>query len=739
MKNLSTAIQLAVFFQIALWIVIILNILNVQLIAVREIIGFIYLTFIPGLLLLDVLNLQNLPLSEKLLYSVGLSISLTLTLGVALNQVLILVGISNPISITPLLSSMSVLVVGLCAFNWRYRKAPVQPIGLKLSKKLLIEVLFLALILLVSVIGTLFVRESSILILLSIVLITVTVLLATFDRLLSKSLYPLALVIIALSLFYQFTLLSPYLTGADIHLEYHFANLVINNSYWNLALPDTLNSVAGVVILSPIYSIFLGMDNAWVFKIIYPFFFALVPLGLCSIYKELTNEKFAFLAVFFSISFFGFFTELLGVARQQIAELFVVLLILLVLQKNMKPRKRLCLCLIFAASLAVSHYSLAYIFLFFFMVAPSVLLLFFRSAYVNRIVQTLRRGMRVSKGIEHPLSNIEKNNFLTLGFVMFFACFVFSWYLFVSSSTSLYSLGTTGNKIFANINAIFFSDAGQSAPLITQPLQHQSIYFFQYILTACVFIGLLWSILKPEIIKANREFFAMMLCSSFLLLGAILLPSFSNSLGMTRLYQIALLCLAPLGILGGIGVINAFNKFFKHFFFHRPLKSTQIGIFFLSMILISYFLLNTGFVSEVTGDVPFSISLNPGRMENGNNNLKVFFSAQYTYKSEVSSATWLAERRSAPLIVYSDVVARFHVLSSYGMIPLEDSYPLSNNNTSGYSGYAYVYLGKISVLDGLLPIGGDAYLNSSQIVPLFGPRDKIYSNGQSDIYWAFVE
>ncbi|MDY6895329.1 MAG: hypothetical protein SVO01_07950, partial [Thermotogota bacterium] len=61
--------------QLALWVVIGLDYTSLQIPILRELISFIYLTFVPGILILRILKLHNLGNIETILYSVGLSIA----------------------------------------------------------------------------------------------------------------------------------------------------------------------------------------------------------------------------------------------------------------------------------------------------------------------------------------------------------------------------------------------------------------------------------------------------------------------------------------------------------------------------------------------------------------------------------------------------------------------------------------------------------------------------------------
>ena len=63
-----------------------------------------------------------------------------------------------------------------------------------------------------------------------------------------------------------------------------------------------------------------------IFKVIYPILFSFVVLGLYSVFKKQTTNKIAFMSCFLFISVFMFFLEMPYLARQEIGELFVVLM-----------------------------------------------------------------------------------------------------------------------------------------------------------------------------------------------------------------------------------------------------------------------------------------------------------------------------------------------------------------------------------------------------------------------------
>jgi uncharacterized membrane protein len=229
-----------------MWGVIGLDAIGLQIPIIRQLIVFIYLTFVPGILILRILKLHKVGNVETLLYTVGLSIAALMFTGFFMNFTGFFMnifypyfGISGPISITPLIITISVVVLVLCILCYVRDKDFSDPSFIDAEEILSPPVLFLCLIPFLAVFGTYLVNfhHNNILLMLMIVVIALVVLLIAFDKFIPKNLYPLAVFIIAISLLYHGSLISMYLTGWDIHAEYYFHKLVEMNGFWARYIP----------------------------------------------------------------------------------------------------------------------------------------------------------------------------------------------------------------------------------------------------------------------------------------------------------------------------------------------------------------------------------------------------------------------------------------------------------------------------------------------------------------------
>jgi len=661
--------------------------LGYDVLGLRQIIGFVFLTFIPGILILRILKIHNVGIIESLLYSVGLSLAFVMFSGLFMNFALPLIGISKPISILPIVTTLTIFIAILMAVAYMRDKGFSAPAQSKPFGALSSSLLFLILVFLLAILGALMVNfyHNSILLLIFIILVAGIVGLAAFGKFIDHRVYPLATAIIAICLLYQTTLLSPYLTGTDIHGEYYFQQLVVENSYWDASLPYSYNNALSIVMLAPIYSLILNTDAVWLFKIIYPFIFSLVPLALFHIYRQQISDKKAFLAVFFFIAVPTFSLEMIALARQQIAELFFALFILLMVDRKLVLSQRLTLAIVFGLSMAVSHYGLGGVCLFYFALGW-LLLWVIRSGWGRRVWGWLTEKFG---GLPRSLLSPGAFPLKTIGIVVviYFACSL-AWYGWAASGVSLRNItgvwqqqatiatselpklvpGEPGKPAVPGEPSVYF-DFTTREPLVQTAIgldfasastQGKGFRIFQYITQLFIVIGFIRLIFRPKKLRFTAEFIALTGVSALLLLACIFLPWFSYSLNVTRLYHIALFLLAPLCILGGEAIwlgIGALCQKLKQRagasgFNLAKADNNQAYLRFLTLaILIPYFLFTSGFVFEVTGhevtdkvDTPYSIALSSYRVDVGG-----VFNWQ-----DGAGADWLAQTLGSEHAVYAD-------------------------------------------------------------------------------------
>jgi len=642
-KNIFLKFILAVQFTILF--IIGLDAIGLNIPILRQLIGFIYLTFIPGILIFRILKIHEFDLINILLFTVGLSITFLMLCGLFINILYPIIGISNPLSILSLTATTCVFI-SIFSIIIYYRDEDI--IEINTNKKYFFKpsILLPIIILLpaLSVFGTYLMNysDNNSFILLLISIISITIILSVLsDKFLSKDHYPFAIFMISISLLYMMSLISPYIIGWDIHTEYYFADLVHNASFWNSSIHDNVNAMLSIVILPIFYSNFLNLPIDQIFKFIYPLLFSLVPLGLYELYKKETGEIIAFISVCFFMSSIVFFGEMPLLCRQEIAELFLVLLIILIFNKKMDidPGKKKILIILFSISLIVSHYGTSYIFIFYLL--SGFVLIFLFSNYT--------------------LAKPNKN--LTLGVIILYIVMCLTWYIYVSGSSSF-------STIVGIISNIYSSLGEFTSPTTRDPLILKRIFFtnltlletikilLEYITMLFIAIGIINLCL---IIKNNKkeeyniEFFSMALVSIAIIAMSIGLPYFAGYLNMSRLYFQALIIISPFFVFGG-------TMFFRYLL--KKLTITiriDTALLFVSLIVVYYLLFNTGFMFIVTGESKEAFTLTCLEKEGTSADLI------HIYDEEVSSAEWLSANIDNNSIVFSDNNSKQMVLRSYAL------------------------------------------------------------------------
>lgn len=686
----------------------------------RQAVCFFYLTFVPGFVILKVLKLESKRI-DVILFSVGLSIAFLMFTGLVMCELYSIFGVSKPLSTIPLIIAMSSITLSLLLVGCR--QDLVISADSNLTSRLKTETIslravFLVFLPLLSIIGALW--GNTLILLIMIIGIAMLYGLSVSSRIVPSKLYFLIIFVISIALLFHTSLISKYLMGWDIHLENYVFRSTEIKGYWSPpgvgVYSDTarFESVLSITILPTVYSLLLDISGEVIFKVIYPLIFCLVPLVLYRIYEVQTSKIVALLSVlFFMSNSYGFFgVEPLSLGRQMIAELFLVLSIFLIVEKKIPMQKRRALFLIFGAALVVSHYALSYFYIF-LIVFTFILLRKWRSRELLSAVSVL------------------------LLFTM-----IFSWYLYVSDAP-LMKLTNDFRRVYYNFFADVFNPdarAPQLSTLTSSPtgiisLIHRIVFYVQNFF---IVIGVAELIVKGKKTEFDSKYRLMSIMSMFVLVLCLAIPYLAVSFQLTRFYAITIIFLAPFFILGGETVFNWVKKTaipFIHKFSHKLGSSSHRGLTLklVSVVLIASFLFDVGLIDHIAGTYPESYSLDADRRRISKDlNIRMGFYVVYALEQDVLSAVWLSEYMNETCWVYADRDSRLHVLLSYGLIPLEQSYPLFHFLVAEHVGY--VYLRRLNVVNGLIVTPG-MVCNISEISSSLDTGNKIYSNGASEIYW----
>lgn len=616
--------------QLSMLVVIGLNAFGFDIPLLRQVIGLIYIFFIPGLIILRILRLQKLGVIETLLYTIGLSVVFSMLLGLFVNTIYPHFGILRPLSILPLIITMTI-VISLLSI-WAYKRGKDFLLDYQLNFKSVLSppCLLVVLLPLLSALGAKILDNygnNSVAMSLPVIISVVILLSVIFRNKLPKEYYPIAVFSISLAILLSRTLACPYTMGkCDIHQEMYFFNLTLEHGYWNGGNPyHPVSQMMSITIFPTICSAVAGIQPELLAKLISPLLWALLLVGLYQIYathiKEIGGSG-AFLAACFIMAQ-AFFYLNGEVIRVVYARFFIVLLLFLILSKRSDFNTRI-LVIIFACGLVLSHYSNCYMFLIILCVFWLV------NSGMDRYKRTAIKGQM---------------NLISVNFIILFVVLTFFWYMFTAGGASFNSAIGFGDHVVSSL-ADFFSFEERSHFVEMAIGARQPSLLIGVIrrdITWCtlffLIIGFLSSIVQFLRGKFDRGYSLLAITFMVLLAINIIAPFASVGLGVRRVYVLSLYLLAPFFIIGGYTVLSVITRLMAHIskFHTAPTHHfPDWKLPLISLILISLFLCEIGFAYQIGGAPEAShLSLNADCMDHD---------IDYSYSQDVAAVRWFTTK-----------------------------------------------------------------------------------------------
>jgi uncharacterized membrane protein len=546
-------------------------------------------------------------------------------------------------------------------------------------------------------------NNSTILILL-VIAVSAIVLCSISNKLVPVSAYPIVILVMAFFLVFHILLISNFLIGYDIHLEAYFAQTTLANSLWDSTILNPYSVMVSITILPVIFSTFLNYDIIWVLKIVFPLIYLLVPIALYFAYRKQTSPVVAFLGVFLVILMEGFYVQMLGLARQMIGEFFLVLCLLLIVDNKIDQFHKRLILLFFSIAILFSHYSVFYIFLYFILIVYSI------SGYFKH-------------------SDNKEDRLITGKFILAFAVMGIAWYLFIVPGASTSLSDALNNMYSAIISNTSGPGVGGLIPIATS-VQRQFAQYVFYPLQIFIAIGLIALISGRKNTRFNPEYSALAIGGLFILIASIALPNFAAGLNIQRFYHIALLILAPFCVLGGLEIeLFLESKILLPSKKINKIRIPQIKKVWTSVIaimLIFFFLFQVGFVYEVTGDTPLSISLSRNRTS---------FPGPLLLDAdarEIAASKWLSKNAQNISSVFADSISN-HYIESYGLVPPQKIAILFPGAVYSPQNSSFYFFGWDTFERNSI-YGYSEMWNLTEYSPITENYNLIFSDGGSNIY-----
>lgn len=590
-----------------------------------------------------------------------------------------------------------------------------------------------------------------------------------FRNKLNEHIFPWAILMISISLLLMGWLRSWYVSGADINLEYYIFQLVKSNQEWNMSLfNNAYNACLSVTLLPTILSLFIKINDQYIFKLIIPLIFSITPVCIYLLLRRYTQCVFAFIAAFFFMSQPVFMSWWWIPVRQEIAFLFFALALLILFSKAIGSIQKNILLLIFLFSMVVSHYSTTYI-TFALLIFTYIICLVFRKTekigFFSKVYGKLslkeKNNVYIKKeyfmkgiivgfvlifaflwysqltGISNNLVDFTKKTIQNMGKIFSEdirtegASFGFQWNIFYKQKDKTYSLQNYINELTTVYKKILYiksypqaeyerykSEVRDSNPF---PLKIDSgisskIYLFREIVKKLVKLFIVFNVfylIFTQLKKRNidTEYIIMILGSLFGMVAAMVLPYVSIEYDLTRQYQQLLVILSLPAVLGGLVIFNFFRR--------ESLKT-----FAVLTVFILYFLFLSEFVSQIVGGTDLSLQLN---------NSGSGYDELYVHESEIKSSAWLFKNRVNDELVYADQRALYKLWFSNNIDVnkiIENVFPpLIDKN-------AYVFSSDTNTLKkrAFVSIKGELISYNFPTEFLNQNKNLIYSSGKSEIF-----
>ncbi|CAI1492440.1 conserved membrane protein of unknown function [Thermococcus nautili] len=684
---ITTSIQLAFFGSVGL------DKINFQIPFLRQILGFVYLAFLPGYSLLRILRIHNLSSSESILYALGLSLFIDMLVGFLMNLIYPILGItSRPISEVPIMLTMAgvMCILNILAYIRDNDYSNIKYINV--MDIINPWFLFLSLIPIMTIFGTYLVNyyNMNILLMSTIIIISLVALLIGLTDIISKKSYVYAIWNIAISLIFSITLISEYIKIYDG--EGYIPRTIMRQGalIFSPNYPQFISnyfSVIGNTILVPIISYMCKLDLIWIYKVIFPFFVSMIPVGMFILIessKILSNNRETFFSVFLYIILPSFFNLLPFLKKQTLAMFFLVLFFVTIYNKNIQESSRTKLIIIMLLSILWAHYGTATLI---------VGMLVFSSIIQSSIIKLFRHNTSIR--------SIKLMQRITILYLTLFI----GWYMNVSSSSVITTIINIMYRIYITILTSFFIPEASRGFVRLTDIQNNVWYILSrsifLMISFLVFIGYLQYLTKIFRKKAPSNADILYLSYSLywmvVLVAAIIVPFFAV-MSPSRLYIIAYLTLAPFSIIG-------FKTLKTNLILRVRCRDNESKAIYLMFIL--YLLLTTGFINEILKVNPNSLSLSQESiLKFGSIEEKGRYYSMIIHPQDVQAVRWLYLKRDPNKHIYATLgyLDTAGVFMEYGGIPLNKLLTIKENtDLSKIQRNSYIFLyvmniyGKIGV------------------------------------------
>jgi len=692
-----------------------------QIDAVRALSGLLLLLFVPGYLLTRLVGIGPGTIGLQVLFAVGLSVAALTLFSVVVGGIVAALG-RPPLGFDALALAVSLALAGLVALAYQTgTRVPVPSIDRETAVR---DIPLLVIPPAFAVVAALWMRytRSSLLMALFVGSLLVIVLVVGTGRV-SPRIYPPLLFGIALSVGLHRNLVTGHLVGADVQAHYAVARVFRGGVQWAPEIVGQLTSIPAVTLTPAVLSTLTGVDLATVFTVVYPFLFALVPLAVYYLGRQVFDPTVAVFGSLFLVFYHGSFYFTPG--KQLIAELFVALLLLTILGTGARGWRRGLLVALLSVGLVFSHYAVTFVF------GLSLLGAAIALAVIRRMAPSFDGGLSVGYAVA----------LLAAGTV---------WYWFASTDLFLTLTAVPvglADQIQALVTGGTITGSGRSYSQSASSLLDRTRVLLYLCLTGLVAVGVLARTLvsgraiyrghrpvAPEYTALAGPFLGFLVVSYFLTLN----------LWADRAYQLTLVVLAPF-MAYGFAVLVDLGRTIVPPFRNAPATPWLV----LAVALATLFALNSGLAYALAGTAQSS-TFNPDANDrafvtgerHGVEWLQRHGGIERTETYQSTTGTHLAVDHSERVQIYTDPVSYqlFRALlpaSQYNVehVLLKNRWRPSLDTATIDGGYVYIRTRSLRQAGVAEPVPPTA-LSTAERNRIVTGRNVVYDNGAVTIVQA---
>lgn len=325
-----------------------------------QVLLIVLLLTVPGVVLLRALRVPGKAVASFPVYVPAASLVVLIGSGLAVDWIGLLAGDPAPLSVGPLLTGLELICFMLLAFSARAPTSVTIPWHWLQGRAKLTWPLILPII---AAMGALRLNGAhgnvvAVIALLADVVV-ITIVTALTSRL-SPAQLAISLYAVGLALAWSFSLRSGLVNGFDIAHEYFLLHRTVTTGAWyTYHSGDAYGAMLSLTVLPAELHFLSGFTGLMVYKVVYPSIYAVFPVAIFSIARRVLSRRWAFVAGVFTLAQYSF-TEMVGFARQEIAFLFFVTLIAVMLDRRIPRVSQQVLAIFLGLGVVVSHYSTAY-------------------------------------------------------------------------------------------------------------------------------------------------------------------------------------------------------------------------------------------------------------------------------------------------------------------------------------------------------------------------------------------